>query len=81
MSTPKGWQHRATAEGDRRRGQADRLDVTEREAFLAYAEAVKERFGKVNQIYNNAGIGYIGDIEVSPFKDIERVMDVDYWAA
>jgi NADP-dependent 3-hydroxy acid dehydrogenase YdfG len=59
--------------------KADRLDVTEREAFLAYADAVKEHFGKVNQIYNNAGIAYAGDVEVSPFKDIERVMDVDYW--
>jgi NADP-dependent 3-hydroxy acid dehydrogenase YdfG len=59
--------------------KSDRLDVTEREAFLAYAEAVNEHFGKVNQIYNNAGIAFTGDIEVSQFKDIERVMDVDYW--
>jgi NADP-dependent 3-hydroxy acid dehydrogenase YdfG len=59
--------------------KADRLDVTEREAFLAYADAVNEHFGKVNQIYNNAGIAYTGDIEVSQFKDIERVMDVDFW--
>ncbi|MUL84931.1 MULTISPECIES: SDR family oxidoreductase [unclassified Mycolicibacterium] len=59
--------------------KTDRLDVTEREAFLLYADAVKEHFGKVNQIYNNAGIAFAGDIEVSQFKDIERVMDVDYW--
>jgi NADP-dependent 3-hydroxy acid dehydrogenase YdfG len=59
--------------------KADRLNVTEREAFLAYADAVKEHFGKVNQIYNNAGIAYTGDVEVSQFKDIERVMDVDFW--
>ena len=59
--------------------KSDRLDVTEREAFLAYADAVNEHFGKVNQIYNNAGIAFIGDIEVSQFKDIERVMDVDFW--
>jgi NADP-dependent 3-hydroxy acid dehydrogenase YdfG len=59
--------------------KADRLDVTEREAFLLYADAVNEHFGKVNQIYNNAGIAFTGDIEVSQFKDIERVMDVDYW--
>ena len=59
--------------------KADRLNVTEREAFLAYADAVNEHFGKVNQIYNNAGIAFTGDIEVSQFKDIERVMDVDYW--
>jgi NADP-dependent 3-hydroxy acid dehydrogenase YdfG len=59
--------------------KTDRLDVTEREAVLAYADAVNDHFGKVNQIYNNAGIAFTGDIEVSQFKDIERVMDVDYW--
>ncbi|WP_025735345.1 SDR family NAD(P)-dependent oxidoreductase [Mycobacterium genavense] len=59
--------------------KADRLDVTEREAFLAYADEVNDHFGKVNQIYNNAGIAFTGDIEVSQFKDIERVMDVDFW--
>jgi NADP-dependent 3-hydroxy acid dehydrogenase YdfG len=59
--------------------KADRLDVTEREAFAAYADEVAEHFGKVNQIYNNAGIAFAGDVEVSQFKDIERVMDVDFW--
>lgn len=59
--------------------KADRLNVTEREAFAAYADSVKEHFGKVNQIYNNAGIAFSGDVEISQFKDIERVMDVDFW--
>jgi NADP-dependent 3-hydroxy acid dehydrogenase YdfG len=59
--------------------KSDRLDVTERERFLLYADEVKEHFGKVNQIYNNAGIAFTGDIDITPFKDIERVMDVDYW--
>ena len=59
--------------------KADRLDVTEREAFELYAAAVKEHFGKVNQIYNNAGIAFSGDVEVTSYKDLERVMDVDFW--
>src|SRR5215217_9292262 len=59
--------------------KTDRLDVTEREAFELYADAVKDHFGKVNQIYNNAGIAFTGDIEASQFKDIEHVMDVDFW--
>ena len=59
--------------------KADRLNVTEREAFALYADAVAEHFGKVNQIYNNAGIAFTGDVEVSQFKDIERVMDVNFW--
>jgi NADP-dependent 3-hydroxy acid dehydrogenase YdfG len=59
--------------------RSDRLDVTEREAFQIYADQINEHFGKVNQIYNNAGIAFIGDVEITEFKDIERVMDVDFW--
>ena len=59
--------------------KSDRLDVAERESFLLYADDVKNHFGKVNQIYNNAGIAFSGDVEITQFKDIERVMDVDYW--
>lgn len=57
----------------------DHLDVTQREAVLAYADAVVAYFGKVNQVYNNAGIAYHGEFEKSDFKDFERVMDVDFW--
>ena len=59
--------------------RSDRLDVTEREAFQIYADHINEHYGKVNQIYNNAGIAYTGDVDISQFKDIERVMDVDFW--
>ena len=59
--------------------RSDRLDVTEREAFQVYADYINEHYGKVNQIYNNAGIAYTGDVDISHFKDIERVMDVDFW--
>ena len=33
----------------------------------------------VNQVYNNAGIAYNGDVDEAEFKDIERIMDVDFW--
>jgi NADP-dependent 3-hydroxy acid dehydrogenase YdfG len=59
--------------------KADRLNVAEREAVLAYADAVVAHFGEVHQVYNNAGIAYNGDLEKSEFKDIERIMDVDFW--
>lgn len=59
--------------------KSDRLDVTEREAVLAYAEDVVAHFGAVNQVYNNAGIVHNGNVDKSEFKDIERVMDVDFW--
>ncbi len=59
--------------------RSDRLDVAEREAVLAYADAVVAHFGTVNQVYNNAGIAYHGHVDKSEFKDIERVIDVDFW--
>jgi NADP-dependent 3-hydroxy acid dehydrogenase YdfG len=59
--------------------KADWLDVTDRERFQTYAAEVRDHFGTVHQIYNNAGIAFTGDIEVTTFADIERVMDVDYW--
>ncbi|OZC94649.1 acetoin dehydrogenase [Rhodococcus sp. 06-235-1A] len=59
--------------------KSDFLDVSQRETVLDYAEAVVAHFGKVNQIYNNAGIAYHGDVDKSSFKDIERIVDVDFW--
>lgn len=59
--------------------KVDRLDVTERDDMLAYAADVRAHFGTVNQIYNNAGITYYGPVEREQFKDIERVMDVNFW--
>lgn len=55
------------------------LNVAEREAFLDYAETVANHFGSVNAIINNAGIAHHGEVETMEFKDIERIMDVDYW--
>src|SRR4051794_31232710 len=59
--------------------KADRLDVTERDRFLAYADEVRDHFGVVNQIYNNAGVAFTGDVAASRFDDMERIMAVDYW--
>ncbi len=59
--------------------KSDRLNVVEREAVLLYADEVKKHFGVVHQIYNNAGIAFHGEVIESQFKDIERVMDVDFW--
>ncbi len=59
--------------------KSDRLNVVEREAVLAYADAVVAHFGIVNHVYNNAGITHNGDVEKCSFKDMERIMDVDFW--
>ncbi|KAA1417682.1 SDR family NAD(P)-dependent oxidoreductase [Nocardioides humilatus] len=55
------------------------LDVRDRVAVHAYADAVAEHFGAVNLVINNAGITIFGTVEESPYADIERVIDVDFW--
>ncbi|WHU45289.1 SDR family oxidoreductase [Gordonia sp. L191] len=55
------------------------LNVAERESVLDYAETVVAHYGRVNVIFNNAGIAHHGEIERTEFKDIERVVDVDFW--
>ena len=58
---------------------SSRLDVTDREGVLAYADAVAAEFGAIHILINNAGIAFTGDITEMTFSDIERVMDVDFW--
>lgn len=59
--------------------RSDHLDVSERGSVMDYADTVRQHFGAVNQVYNNAGIAFHGDVEKSEFKDFERVIDVDFW--
>ncbi|HEY3630863.1 MAG TPA: SDR family oxidoreductase [Jatrophihabitantaceae bacterium] len=61
------------------RVRGDRLDVTDRDAVLAYADSVADEFGAVHVVINNAGIAFTGDIAEMTFDDIERVMAVDFW--
>ena len=55
--------------------RCDRLDVTDRDAVLRYADT----FEGVHLVINNAGIAFTGDVLELAFSDIERVMDVDFW--
>ncbi|XBB69530.1 SDR family NAD(P)-dependent oxidoreductase [Nocardioides sp. WV_118_6] len=55
------------------------LDVRDRAAVHAWADAVAAHFGTVNLVVNNAGITIFGTVEESPYEDIEKVLDVDFW--
>lgn len=59
--------------------KADHLDVSQRELVEQYAEQIKQHFGVVHLVFNNAGIAFTGEIEKMSYKDIDRVMDVDFW--
>lgn len=46
-----------------------RLDVTDRAAFAAAADAAEARFGKLHLLVNNAGIGVVGPVELASYGD------------
>jgi NAD(P)-dependent dehydrogenase (short-subunit alcohol dehydrogenase family) len=57
--------------------RVDRLDVSDRAAFLAYADAVAEQFGRVNVIVNNAGVTMTGDFEDMTLEEFDWIMGIN----
>ncbi len=58
--------------------RTDRLDVVSSEDFAGYAEDVVTHYGKVHQLYNNAGVSLTSDIGNTEVEATRRVMDVNF---
>jgi NAD(P)-dependent dehydrogenase (short-subunit alcohol dehydrogenase family) len=59
--------------------RTDKLDVRDRQAVHDYATSVREAFGRVNVVVNNAGVALHGDFEETSYDDFGWVIDVDFW--
>ncbi len=59
--------------------RGDRLDVADRAAFEAYAEAVVAHFGRVNVVVNNAGVALAGDLLDLEYDDIDWIIGINFW--
>lgn len=55
------------------------LDVSDRAAVYAHADAVVSDFGRVNLVVNNAGVALGADVLDMTWDDFEWVMNVDFW--
>ena len=55
------------------------LDVADKNAVYAWADTVMAEHGKVNFIFNNAGVALYSTVEGSSIKDLEWVMDINFW--
>jgi NAD(P)-dependent dehydrogenase (short-subunit alcohol dehydrogenase family) len=58
---------------------SQRLDVADREAMYAWADRVVEDHGKVNLIFNNAGVALAATIEAMSYEDFEWLMNINFW--
>ena len=56
---------------------AVQLDVTDRAAFAAAADAAEAKFGKIDILCNNAGVAVVGPTDLATFADWDWVMNVN----
>ncbi|WP_029891287.1 SDR family NAD(P)-dependent oxidoreductase [Polycyclovorans algicola] len=56
-----------------------RLDVADRKAMFAWADQVVADHGKVNLIFNNAGVGLAATVEGMKIEDFEWLMNINFW--
>ena len=55
------------------------LDVARREAVHAWADAAAADHGKVNLVFNNAGVALGSTVEDASYADLEWIMGINFW--
>jgi NAD(P)-dependent dehydrogenase (short-subunit alcohol dehydrogenase family) len=58
-----------------------RTDVAEPAQVERLIERAVERFGRIDTLINNAGVGIAARFDDQPLEDFRRVMDVNFWGA
>lgn len=53
------------------------LDVSDRDAFLAYADEVAAHFGSVNVLINNAGVTVLGEFEDTTLEQFDWLLGIN----
>lgn len=56
-----------------------RVDVSDRAAMYAWADEVARDHGKVNLIFNNAGVALSAPLESVSQKDFEWIVGINFW--
>ena len=56
-----------------------KLDVSDRDAMHAWADQVVKDHGKVNLIFNNAGVVLGNTVEDAKYEDYEWIMGINLW--
>lgn len=55
------------------------VDVSDRAAMYAWAEQAARAHGRINLIFNNAGVALSSTIEGMSYDDLEWIMGINFW--
>ncbi|MBW3558890.1 MAG: oxidoreductase [Proteobacteria bacterium] len=55
------------------------LDVTDPAQIAAAIQAAEARFGRIDVLVNNAGVGYFGSVEESEEAAVRRMFEINVW--
>jgi butyryl-CoA dehydrogenase len=69
----------AQCEGRGVKVTSQHLDVVDRSAVHAWADQVVDDHGKVNLIFNNAGVALLATVEGMSYEDFEWLMNINFW--
>ncbi len=58
---------------------AVKLDVTKQEDIKSSVQQSMEKFGRIDVLVNNAGIGYFGAIEESEEDEVRRMFEINFF--
>ena len=58
---------------------AVKLDVTNSDEIKSSVEEAIKKFGQIDVLVNNAGIGYFGAIEESEDDEVRRMFEINFW--
>ena len=69
----------ARCEGASVKVTSARVDVADRSQVFAWADRVAEEHGRVNLVFNNAGVAVVSTVEAHSFEDFEWLMNINFW--
>jgi len=58
---------------------SQKLDVSNKDAVFAWAEQVARDHGKINLIFNNAGVALGSAVDGGSYEDLEWIMNINFW--
>src|SRR6478735_7120849 len=58
---------------------SSRVDVADREAVFAWADEVVADHGRVNLVFNNAGVSLGYGFQAMSYEDFEWLMNINFW--